>query len=147
MVVEAFADLGVPQSLLEDLEALGDAPLGLKHVRFLNQVNGLLLLFLGEIAAFPELLALEDDALVVGEVAPDALQGVIIGDHLIEVDHVEPIFSVALAYLGIHEVVLGYAGFVRYLILLLAFCDLLLGSLVVDVVDIRPVNNRLFQED
>jgi hypothetical protein len=115
-------------------------------VRFLNQVNGLLLLFLGEIAAFPELLALEDNALVVGEVAPDTLEGVIIGDHLIEVDHVEPILSVPLAYLGIHEVVLGDARFVRYLILLLALCELLLGSLVVDVVDFRPVNNRLLQK-
>ena len=146
VVVQALADLGVLQGLLEDLEALGDAPLGLKHMRFLNQVNGLFLLFLGEIAAFPELLALEDDALIVGEVAPDTLQGVIVGDHLIEIDHVEPILSIAFAYLRIHEVVLGYAGFWRLLILLLALCDLLLSSLMVDVVDFRPMDYRLFQE-
>lgn len=115
-------------------------------MRLLNQVNGLFLLLLREIATFPELLALKYDALIVGEVAPDALQGIIVGDHLIKVDHVEPILSIAFAYLRIHEVVLGYAGFLQLLILLLALRDLLLSSLMVDVVDFRPVNNRLFQE-
>ena len=74
------------------------------------------------------------------------MEGIIVSDHLIEVDHVEPILTITFAYLGIHEVVLGYARFLRLLILLLALCYLLLGSLVVDVVDFRPVNNRLFQE-
>ncbi len=144
MVIQAVTDLRVLQSLFEYLQTLSDASFCFKHMRFLNQVNCFFLLLLREIPIFPKLLAFEYYTFIVCKIAPDSLECIIISDHLIEVDHVEPVLPVAFTHFRIHKVVLGYARFLGFLILLLSLWYLLLSSLMVDVVDFRPVNNRLF---
>jgi len=94
LVLELVADvlvqieLLVTERLLEDAEALGDAPLGLEHVSLFDQV-----------------VLVEEDSLVLGDEAPDALQGILVCDKLVKVYHVEPVPPIGLANPAKHEVI------------------------------------------
>jgi hypothetical protein len=71
-------------------------------MRLLDKVYSIFIL-LREFTVFS--LLLEDDPLIICNEAPNTLKSIFISNHLIEVDHVKPVFAISLTYTAEYEVI------------------------------------------